>query len=57
MYEMYPDTWTKPDQPQPSAPDAKPRRRARRPHSAMVPVRVAAKVASSRPVSVREAWT
>ena len=27
------------------------------PHSAMVPVRVAARVASSRPVSVREAWT
>jgi hypothetical protein len=27
------------------------------PHSAMVPDRVAAKVASSRPVSVREAWT
>jgi len=35
MYEMYPDTWTKPDQPQPSAPDAKPRRRARRPHSVL----------------------
>jgi hypothetical protein len=27
------------------------------PHSAMVPVRVAARVASSRPVSLREVWT
>ena len=27
------------------------------PHSAIVPVRVAARVASSRPVSVRDAWT
>ena len=27
------------------------------PHSAMVPLRVAARVANRRPVSVREAWT
>ena len=30
---------------------------ARPPHSAIVPVRVAASAASSRPVSVRDAWT
>ena len=55
MYEMYPHTWALAET-RPGAVE-RPRRRPRKPHSAIVPLRVAANVASSRPVSEREAWT
>ena len=38
MYEMYPDAWALNESRQQSAPDAKPRRRARKEHSVLPPV-------------------
>ncbi len=38
MYEMYPDAWAQAENRQQSAPDPKPRRRARKEHSVLPPV-------------------
>lgn len=38
MYEMYPDAWAQAALRQQAAPDAKPRRRARKEHSVLPPV-------------------